>query len=318
MKKLTNNTSLGKIILLCNVLVLVLFIISMLQLMKFDKTNNAVIDERSGYNKLYEAYVTAQHPLRQDSAEVAYYQYKLDTLQQKTVTDKEAKKALADNIEVTKQTLADKKKQQEKDLASVAELEKEYNPAYEKWQKLNADNESAKKGFIIWACITALAFLVKTFLFAKWGAANNKNLHQIAPWMKSGMQPWKAYLAWFVPVYNLIKPLSFYKELWNETDYALENVGVETRDENAIDNSNLYMSIWWAFLLCSVWLMNFILFGTFFREGALFVKANHTAMVIIAIVIMLVTMCIETLIILNYNKKNLKLIENEDKFDAVK
>ncbi len=78
MKKLTDNTSLGKLILLCNVVVLVLFIISMLFLMKFDKTNNAVIQERNHYNKLYEEYAMAQHPLRQDSAEVAYYQYKLD------------------------------------------------------------------------------------------------------------------------------------------------------------------------------------------------------------------------------------------------
>ena len=43
MKKLTDNTGLGKVILLCNVVVLVLFIISMLFLMKFDKTNSAVI-----------------------------------------------------------------------------------------------------------------------------------------------------------------------------------------------------------------------------------------------------------------------------------
>ena len=62
MKKLTDNTGLGKVILLCNVVVLVLFIISMLFLMKFDKTNTAVIQERNHYNKLYEGYVTAQHP----------------------------------------------------------------------------------------------------------------------------------------------------------------------------------------------------------------------------------------------------------------
>ena len=239
MKKLTDNTSLGKLILLCNVVVLVLFIISMLFLMKFDKTNNAVIQERNHYNKLYEEYAMAQHPLRQDSAEVAYYQYKLDTLQQKTVTGKDAQKALAESIEVTKQTLAEKN-----------------------WDELNAANDASKKKFWVIACITIIAFLAKTFVFAVWGAKNNKNLHEIAPWMKDGMKPWMSYLAWFVPIYNLIKPLSFFKEVWNETDYALENAEIVPRDENKIDNSNIYMSIWWGFLLISVWLMNFVLFFT--------------------------------------------------------
>ena len=223
MKKLTNNTSLGKLILLCNVVVLILFIISMLFLMKFDKTNRAVIQERKHYNDLYEAYATAQHPLRQDSAEVAYYQYKLDTLQQKTPANKDERKALAESIEVTKQTLADKKKQQEEHLNSVKELEQEYNPALQNWENLNADNAAAKKKFWVIAALTIVAFLVKTFLFAVWGAKNNKNLHAIAPWMRSGMKPSVSYLAWFVPFYNLLKPLSFFKEVWNETDYALEN-----------------------------------------------------------------------------------------------
>ena len=314
MKKLTNNTSLGKLILLCNVVVLVLFIISMLFLMKFDKTNRAVILERNHYNNLYEEYATAQHPLRQDSAEVAYYQYKLDTLQQKTAATKDEKKALAESIEVTKQTLADKTKQQADNLAKLAELEKEYGPVQDNWDQLNADNAAAKKKFWVIACITILAFLIKTFLFARWGAKNNQNLQNIAPWMKDGMKPWMSYVAWFAPIYNLIKPLSFFKEVWNETDYALENVGAIKREENKVDNSNIYMSIWWGFLLISVWLMNFILFNTFFREGAFFVKAGHGMMVVFAIVIMVVTMALEAYLILQYNKKNKMLLDNESKF----
>jgi hypothetical protein len=314
MKNLTDNTSLGKIILLCNVVVLVLFIISMLFLMKFDKTNSAVIQERKHYNDLYESYATAQHPLRQDSAEVAYYQYKLDTLQQKTATTKDEKKALSESIEVTKQTLADKTKQQEEHIANLASLEKEYGPAQENWDKLNQDNNAAKKRFWVLAGLTIFAFLLKTLLFAFWGSKNNKNLHEIAPWMKSGMKPWMSYVAWFVPFYNLIKPLSFFKELWSESDYALEYVGVKSRDENNVDNSTLYMGIWWTLLLISVWLMNFILFSTFFREGAFYVKANHGSIVIMAIVIMVLCMLLEGYLILQYNKKNKMILDNADKF----
>lgn len=314
MKKLTDNTSLGKLILLCNVVVLVLFIISMLFLMKFDKTNSAVIQERNHYNKLYEEYAMAQHPLKQDSAEVAYYQYKLDTLQQKTAATKDEKKALAESIEVTKQTLADKQKQQADNLVKLGELEKEYGPAQQNWDQLNADNDAAKKKFWVMAWITIIAFLLKTVVFAMWGAKNNQNLHNIAPWMKDGMKPWMSYVAWFAPIYNLIKPLSFFKEVWNETDYVLEDSGITQRDENKVDNSNIYMSIWWGFLLISVWLMNFVLFNTFFREGAFYVKTGHGTMVVVAIVIMVITMCLETYLVLQYNKKNKLLVENESKF----
>lgn len=314
MKKLTDNTKLGLLILLCNSVVLVLFIISMLFLMKFDKTNTAVIQERNHYNGLYESYAMAQHPLKQDSAEVAYYQYKLDTLQQKTAATKDERKALAESIEVTKQTLADKKKLQQDNLAKLAELENEFAPAQQTWDQLNADNNAAKKSFWVLAGITIFAFLLKTFVFAVWGARNNKNLRAIAPWMKDGMKPWMSYVAWFVPVYNLIKPLSFFKEVWEETDYALENVGALERDENKVDNSGLVMSIWWGFLLVSVWLMNFVLFSTFFREGAFFTKANHGTMVVVAIVIMVICMALETLLIMKYNRKNELLLKNEDKF----
>ena len=89
MKKITNNTMLGKLTILLNAVVLVCFIIAMLMLMKFDKTNKVVISQRGDYEKAYEEYVMAQHPLKQDSAEVAYYQYKIDTLQQRNVTTKD-------------------------------------------------------------------------------------------------------------------------------------------------------------------------------------------------------------------------------------
>ena len=245
---------------------------------------------------------------------MAYYQYKLDTLQQKTAATKDEKKALAESIEVTKQTLADKQKQQADNLVKLGELEKEYGPAQQNWDQLNADNDAAKKKFWVMAWITIIAFLLKTVVFAMWGAKNNQNLHNIAPWMKDGMKPWMSYVAWFAPIYNLIKPLSFFKEVWNETDYVLEDSGITQRDENKVDNSNIYMSIWWGFLLISVWLMNFVLFNTFFREGAFYVKAGHGTMVVVAIVIMVITMCLETYLVLQYNKKNKLLVENESKF----
>ena len=314
MKKITNNTMLGKLVLILNAVVLVLFIISMMMLLKFDKTNQVVISQRAGYEKAYEEYVMAQHPLKQDSAEVAYYQYKIDTLQQRNVTTKDEKAALAKTIEDNKAILAEKVKAREEHLAKVAELSGPYEELNAQWDEVNADNDKAKHAFWMVAILTIIAFLVKTFVLAHYGYKNSKNLHNVADWTKNGTAPYMSYVAWFAPIYNLIKPVSFINEVCDDTDYLLENKGLVPSDPDKIDNSGLYLGIWWGLLLVSVWLMNFILYKTFFTEGPLFLKFNHKTMVVVAVVIMILAMLMETYLILNYNKKNKMMVDNEDKF----
>lgn len=314
MKKITNNTMLGKLTILLNAVVLVCFIIAMLMLMKFDKTNKVVISQRGDYEKAYEEYVMAQHPLKQDSAEVAYYQYKIDTLQQRNVTTKDEKAALAKTIEDNKAILAEKIKTREEHLAKVAELSGPYEELNAQWDEVNANNDKAKRTFWTVAILTMIVFLVKTFVLAHYGYKNSKNLHNVADWTKNGTAPYMSYVSWFVPIYNLIKPVSFINEVCEDTDYLLENKGLVPSDPDKIDNSGLYLGIWWGLLLVSVWLMNFILYKTFFSEGPLFLKFNHGTMVIVAIVIMVLCMLMETYLILNYNKKNKLMADNEDKF----
>ncbi|MCR4964669.1 MAG: DUF4328 domain-containing protein [Bacteroidales bacterium] len=315
MKKITDNTSLGKLTLLLNGIVLVLFIVSMIFLMKFDKINVAVVNDRNTYEKAYEEYVMAQHPMKQDSAEVAYYSHKLDSLRTKAVAKtRDEKESLSEMIKVTTETLKEKTKIQADNLAKLAECEKTYGPLKEAWDAKNAERDAAKKGFWVIACITIVAFLIKTLFFARWDSKNLQNLHNVCPWMKDGNSVKSPFYGWFVPIINLIKPLSIFKEIWDETDYALENKGIVKVDkDNNVDNSGLYMGIWWALLLISCWIMNIILIFTFFREGAFFYKTNHSTIAIIAIVIMILAMLFETMLILNYNKKNKTLVENEDK-----
>ncbi len=317
MKNITNNSLWSKLTLLLNVLLLVLFVVSMLFLMKFDKTNIKVVEARAGYEKAYENFVMAQHPLKQDSAEVAYYQYKLDTLQQKLPkVDKAGRKALEESISVTKETLSDKKKAQQEHLEQLATHEAEYAPIKAEWDALNDANAKTKSSFIVLAVITLIAFLCKIFSFATWNYKNSKNLHNISHSMKDGMPAWMSYVSWIIPVYNLLKPVSFFKEIWEETDFALEDkeiVKIADKD-NYVDNSGIFIGGWWVLTLCSVWLMNFILYKTFFTEGPLFIKANHGNMTIIAIVVLVLCLAVETYLILKYNKKNKMLVDNADKF----
>ncbi len=312
MKKITNNANLGRLTLILSAVVLVCFIISMVLLMKFDKTNMVVVEERASYETAYEAYVLAQHPLRQDSAEVAYYQYKLDTLQQKTATSKDERKALDESIEVTKQTLSDKQKAQEEHIATAATTQVEYDAINATWMADNEVNDRAKSSFWVMAVITFIVFLVKTFFAARYGAKNSKNLHEAADWMKNGMKPYMSYVAWFVPIYNWIKPFTFIKEVSEETDYLLEDKGIVEKKQS-VDNTGLHLGIWWGLMLISGWLMNYILYCTFFLEGALFIKANHSTIAIVAVIIMALAIAEEVYLILGYNKKLKLLVDNADK-----
>lgn len=314
MKKITNNTMLGKLTIILNVVVLIFFIISMLLLMKFDKTNNVVVSERNNYEKAYEEYVMAQHPLKQDSAEVAYYQYKVDTLMQKTPASKDERKALAESIENNKQILAEKIKLRDEHLAKVEELTGSYTALKAHWDEINDANDKAKKSFVMMAILTLIAFIIKTIVLAHYGYKNSKNLHNVANWMKDGMAPYMSYVSWFVPVYNLLKPVSFIKEIWEETDYVLESKNLLANETDKVDNSGLNLGIWWGLFLISALLMNFVLYKTFFAEGAFFLKFNHGSIAIAAIVIMILCMLLETYLILTYNKKNKLMADNEDNF----
>lgn len=318
MKKITNNTSLGKLTMLLNVLVLVLFIISMVFLMNFDKINKQVVDYRPTYDTAFEQLTTAEHPIKQNQAEVDYYQHKLDTLSAKTAANKEEVKVLSENISVTKKTLSEKQKQLADSKASISKNTTQFTPIKSKWDSLNQDNDSAKTKFYVIFVITVVAFIAKILTLAAYNYKNSKNLHNIAFWMKDGMPSWLSYVAWFIPIYNLGKPFSFIKEIWEETDYILEDKHiVMPLKDNQVDNSGLHLGIWWGLLLCSVWLMNFVLYKTFFTEGALFIKANHGSMVVVAIILMVLCMLEEFYLIMTYNKKNLILVDNENKFDDV-
>ncbi len=304
-----------------NAVLVLFFVLSMVFLMKFDKTNVKVVDARPHYEKSFENFTMAQHPLKQDSAEVAYYQYKLDTLQERLATaPKDVKKTLEESISVTKNTLSEKQKKYDERINTIQEQKAIYTPVKAEWDELNDANAKTKSSFIVMAVITLVVFIVKLFFFATWNYKNSQNIHRAAKWMSKGMPAWMSYVGWIIPVYNLVKPLSFFKEIWQETDYILEDkdivkTPVEKRD-TMVDNSELHIGIWWGLLLISTWLMNFILFKTFFAEGPLFLKTTHSNVAIVAIVILVLCLVEEINLILKFNKKNKMLAENADKFEG--
>lgn len=321
MKKITDNSLWSKLTMAVNAVLVLFFVLSMVFLLKFDKTNVKVVEARPHYEKSFENFTMAQHPLKQDSAEVAYYQYKLDTLQERLATaPKDVKKTMEESISVTKKTLSEKQKKYDDRINAIKEQKAIYVPVKAEWDELNDANAKTKSSFIVMAVITLVVFIVKLFFFATWNYKNSLNIHQAAKWMSKGMPAWMSYVGWIIPVYNLVKPLSFFKEVWQETDYILEDrniVKIPTeKKEKMVDNSELHIGIWWGLLLISVWLMNFILFKTFFAEGPLFLKANHGNVAVVAIIIMVLCIAEEINLILKYNKKNKMLAANADKLEG--
>lgn len=315
MKKITNNAPIGKLTWLLNIFVLIFFILTMVFLMRFDKTNVEVVATRDAYQKADDNVKMLEHPMRQYRAEVDYYQYKLDTLRKRVVKTRDEKKMKEEQIAVTAETLKSKSETLAKGKSDLSEARAAFAPMKASWDELNARNGKNRSKAVAFALLTLALFIAKTAVFATWNYRNSQNIHAIAPWMKDGMPTWWAYVCWLIPVYNLIKPFSFMREIWEETDYALEDKAIVMTDKNRhVDNSGLYLGIWWALFIISVWIMNAILLMTFFGEGAFFQKVGHGSTAVAACVIMFLCMLVEFFLIKSYNKKNRKIVENADKF----
>jgi peptidoglycan hydrolase CwlO-like protein len=111
MKKISNNVFLGRLTQILNVAILVLFVLSIVFLLKFDKINVVKVTSEPSYLKAKDHLHAVEHPLKQNQAEVEYYAYKLDTLSKHQATvakDKKAAKSLQEDIDRTKKTLSDK------------------------------------------------------------------------------------------------------------------------------------------------------------------------------------------------------------------
>lgn len=316
MKKISNNTFLGKLTQIFNLAVLVFFILSVVFLLKFDKINVVKVADEPSYLAAKEQLHTVEHPLKQAQAEVEYYSFKLDTLKQhkaKVAGDKKAVKSLQEDIDRTTNTLSEKEKALAETEATIAGERASFEPIEAQYNDLVAQTEQAQKTLNIFILITIICFVVKIVVWAVWNFKNSKNLRNICSWMDKAAHPLWAFFGWIIPVYNLIKPYTFYKELYDETEYALVDKSIVAK-ENQTSDTDFTLGFWWGMFLMATILMTIILFATFFGNGPAFFKLNHTMVAVIAIVIWAVYVLMELVVIAKYNKMNKMLADNESKF----
>lgn len=314
MKKVSNNTFLGKLTQLLNLAVLVFFILSVVFLLKFDRVNVLKVDYEPTYLQAKEKMHEVVHPMKKNIAEVDYYAYKLDTLQQHQATaDKKTAKALQEDIDRTKKTLAEKEEILAQTKADSVAQQELLDPIESEYNALVEQDDSAKGLFNIFLMITIILFVAKIVLWAIWNYKNSQNLRGICTWMEKATHPMWAFFGWIIPLYNLIKPYTFFHEIYDETEYALKDKSILAK-ENASADSDFTIGFWWGMFLLTVCLMSAFLFGTFFGDGAAFYKLNHTWVAIVAIVFWVIYILVEINIIRKYNKMNKMLVDNESKF----
>ena len=312
MKKISNNTFLGKLTQILNLAVLVFFIISMVFLLKFDKLNVVTVEKEPGYLQAKEKMHEVTHPMKKNQAEVDYYAYKLDTLQQRAANaDKKTLASLKEDIDRTKETLSEKEKVLAQTKADSVAQQEILTPIEDEYNNCLAQSEKAEGTFNLIFNVTLFLFAAKLVVWAIWTFKNSKNLRGICSWMDKAAAPAWAFFGWIVPVYNLIKPYSFFSEIYEETEYALKDKSIIT---NADKDNDFLLGIWWGLFLVAVCVMTALLFATFFGTGACFYNLGHSSVAIASIVMWALYILIELCIIQKYNKMNKLLVENESKF----
>jgi len=314
MKKITNNALFGKLAMLFNVLILGMFIVSMICLMSFDKINLKLVHETPGYEAAVREVNEVERPRRQAQAEVDFYVNKLENLRQEEIpADRKKAKEHHDDIEKTIHTLAEK----EAELAKIDEaiqmqlilFEAVKVPHFDLMNQVN----SVKKVFNIALWITILLFVAKVLCFATWNYKNLRNLRITSPWMQKSTAPYWAYVSWFIPGYNFIKPYAVFAETYNETHYIL--LDKQVIKENTDTNSDFNLGLWWGLLLMAVVVMSYIISATFFNEGPMHYKFSHIGVVIVAISFWVLYLAQESILIYKGIKMNQILVANHPKFD---
>jgi hypothetical protein len=256
-----------------------------------------------------------EHPLKQNQAEVDYYAYKLDTLskhQTAVAKDKKAVKSLQEDIDRTKNTLSEKQKALAQTEQAIADEKAVFEPIETEYNDLVDQTAKAEGTFSVVAMITLVLFLIKIVVWAVWTYKNSKSLRGVCPWMVKATAPSWAFWGWIIPVYNLIKPYSFFNELYSETEYALTDKNIMPEDSKS--DNDFVLGFWWGMFLFTICLFTIILVTTFFGNGPAFYKLNHNTVAIVSIIFWLVYVLMEILVVGKYNKMNKMMVDNEDKF----
>ena len=188
-----------------------------------------------------------------------------------------------------------------------------FAPVEADYLTLEENVAKAKSGFSVIFAIMFIVLVVKIFVFAFMNYKNSLNIRGTADWAKKASNPLWAFIGWIIPVYNFVKPYSFFNELSEDTTYLLKDKGIISDDFDKEDNSSFIIGMWWGLFLVALVLGVMFIQGTFFSTGALFLKLGHASVAITVTILWALYLLEESYMILKFNQLNKTLADNESK-----
>lgn len=356
MKKITNNSRLGLIAMLLNAILLILIIVSVVKVSGYDTVNGKLQNVKPLYTQMGDSIKRVERAVHvcgkkitDRESVIAELNTQIDTLKAQSAGSAKAvqdsiKKVIEDkNNQLTNNRDEIKKDSTElvniKDTLSL--IQAQFAPI-EKQYKENFDaTVSPLKALNTLVLIVVFILIIKTVMMGMWMKRNMQNVCNVSPWMaKSYNKPLWGILGWFIPLYNLFKPCSFFSEMLSETNYILrdKSLVVDTKDGNHMET----IGWWWGFHIFAKVLMPFIMggaficlnywflllfpsvdvanmdlgffgTGTFFGSTGLFWFMSHKAVITLFIIAWAVYAIFESYLIFSYNKLQKIMIDNENK-----
>jgi hypothetical protein len=160
------------------------------------------------------------------------------------------------------------------------------------------------------AVLYTIAFTVSAITFIQWFRRAYYNI-ELKGQIMSQTDGWAAG-AWFVPIICLYRPFKMMKELFVETDEYLEKQQVQGNR-----SSFWLIGVWWTFWIL-VNLLGQIEFRLSYSAKTISELTSSTSVSIMGDILFLPLSVLTLLLIWNYSKKEVLLVENEMNQDLQK
>ena len=356
MKKITNNSRLGLIAMLLNAILLILIIVSVVKVTGYDTVNADLQNVKPVYTQMGDSIKRVERAVHvcgkkitDRETVIAELNDQIDTLKaQSQGSAKAIQDSIKKVIEDKNNQLSNNKGEITKDSTELVKIkdtlsmiQAQFVPIEKQYKESFDAAVSPLKALNTLVLIVVLFLLVKVVIMGLWMQRNMQNVCNVSPWMsKSHNKPFWGILGWFVPLYNLFKPCSFFSEMLSETNYILrdKSLVVDTKDGNHMET----IGWWWGFYIFAKVLMPFIMggaficlnywflllfptvnvadmelgffgTGTFFGSTGLFWFMSHKAVITLFIIAWVVYTLFESYLIFSYNKLQNIMVQNEKK-----
>ena len=284
-----------------NGLLLILAFVTATTLLNFDKIHVVELQKTKPLEKDKEELHALKSNAFRATVEYEHRAHKMDSLNKALpeMKDQVVKKKTQEYLLNNKEDLAAKLRTKEELTSNLKAKEMKFEPMQAEFDKIKAEVDAKRHTFFLTLVFFILAFVLKVFAFMKMTHNQFGMLKQAKiEWMVH--KPYWAFVAWLIPIYNLIKPYKVFSELWEEADYYLySNNKIEDKGR---EGGDLLMGLWWTSFIFVFLFASFVVYFTFFEQGAMFLKLSHTYVAYCTAILWVVCVAIETVMIFSINK----------------